>query len=118
MSNLAYKYQQQKQYVEQPQPSTRKLFTRKITKGEKALWALALIALLVTSVYVVSTYATIYSLNRDTQQMQEKIEAQKKANSELQQEVSQLSKPSRIYKQAKQQGLVLDPDQVKFLENR
>ncbi|HET7522390.1 MAG TPA: cell division protein FtsL [Bacillales bacterium] len=116
MSNLAYKLQQQKQYVEQPKPSSKKLFVRKVTKGEKALWTLAIAALLAVSVYVVSTYASVYSLNRDIHDLEAKIETQEKINSELKQEVAELSKLERIYEKAQKLGLTFNNDNVKFLE--
>lgn len=116
MSNLAYKVQQQKQFVEQTQPSPKKLFKKRITKGEKLLWTMALIGLMMVSVYIVSTYATIYSLNRNISQMQSEAQTQMKVNGELQQQVSQLSRPERIYNIAKNKlGMTFNKDSVKVI---
>lgn len=115
MSNLAYKVQQQqRQYVEQPKP--KKLFKRKVTKGEKILWTLALAGLLMVSVYIVSTYASIYSLNQGIEQLQMKTQQQEKVNGELEQQVSKLSRPERIYNIAKNKlGMTFKKDSVKVI---
>ena len=116
MSNLAYKVQQQKQFVEQTQPTPKKLFKRKITKGEKLLWTTALIGLLAAAIYIVSTYATIYSLDQSITKMQFQSQSQTKVNGELQQKVSQLSRPERIYNIAKNKlGMTFKKDSVKVI---
>lgn len=116
MSNLAYKVQQEKQFVEQTQPSQKKLFQRRITKGEKVLWTAALIGLLAAAIYMVSTYATIYSLDQNIAQMQFEAQSQTKVNGELQQKVSELSRPERIYNIAKNKlGMTFKKDSVKVI---
>lgn len=116
MSNLAYKVQQQRQYVEQPKPSPKRLFQRKVTRGEKVLWGFALIGLLVASVYIVSTYASIYSLNQNIEQLQAKAQTQTKVNNQLNQQVSKLSRPERIYNIAKNKlGMTFKQNSVKVI---
>ncbi|HEU5139825.1 MAG TPA: cell division protein FtsL [Bacillales bacterium] len=116
MSNLAYKIQQQQRYVEQPKPSPKKMFKRKVTKGEKVLWSFALIGLLAASVLLVSTYASVYALNSDIEQLQSKIDTQTKVNSELEQKVSKLSRPERIFNIAKNDlGMTIKEDSVKVI---
>lgn len=118
MSNLAYKVQQQHQHqqVEQPKPSPKKLFKHKITKGEKILWTFALIGLLAASAYIVSTYASVYALNRDIGHLQTNIEKQTKVNSQLEQKVSKLSRPERIYNIAKEKlGMTFKEDSVEVI---
>lgn len=100
MSNLAYKMQQQqhqvKQDVQERQAQPSKLLKRGVTKGEKVLWAFALVALLCSAVFVISNYASIYSVNRDIQQLESKISTQQKVNSDLELQVAELSAPKRI----------------------
>ncbi|HEX7065669.1 MAG TPA: cell division protein FtsL [Bacillales bacterium] len=116
MSNLAYKIQQQQRYVEQPKPTSKKLFKRKVTKGEKVLWTFALIGLLATSVFLVSTYASVYALNSDIEQLRSNIDTQTKVNSELEQQVSKLNRPDRIFNIAKNKlGMTIKEDSVKVI---
>lgn len=116
MSNLAYKVQQRQQ-MEQVQPSPKRLFTRKITKGEKVLWTLGFIALFAVSVYIVSTFASIYTLNHNISQLETKIDKQSKVNSELKQKVSKLNRPERISKIAKDKlGMKMRNNSVKSIE--
>ncbi|HET7616524.1 MAG TPA: cell division protein FtsL [Bacillales bacterium] len=116
MSNLAYKVQQQKPFVEQPKPSKDKLFKRKVTKGEKLLWVTALFGLMIASVYIVSTYASVYALNQDIEHLQAKTEVQQKVNGELEQQVAKLSRPERIFSIAKNKlGMSFKGNNVKVI---
>lgn len=116
MSNLAYKYQQKPYEESQQQPSSSKLFQRKITKGEKILWSFAAVALLVAAIYLVSTYASIYALNSDIQQLETKTHQQEKGNNDLKQQVSTLNAPERILKIAKNKlGMTVKNGNVKVL---
>lgn len=118
MSNLAYKYQQ-KQYEEKPQqPSPAKLFKRRVTKGEKILWTFSIVALLAVSIYLVSTYASIYAINTDIQQLETKTEQLQKGNNDLKQQVSTLSAPERIFEIAKDKlGMTFKNGNVKVIGN-
>lgn len=116
MSNLAYKVQQQRQHVEQPRPSQKKLFQRTITRGEKVLWTLAVIGLFVAAIYLVSTYASIYSLNQNIAQLQMQTQKQTKINNQLGQQVSKLSRPERIYNIAKNKlGMTFKENSVQVI---
>lgn len=118
MSNLAYKYQQKQYEEKQQQPSPSKLFKRKVTKGEKVLWTASIVALLAISIYLVSTYASIYALNTDIQQLETKAEQQEKGNSGLKEEVSTLSAPERIFEIAKDKlGMTAKNGNVKVIGN-
>jgi cell division protein FtsL len=103
--------------MEQVQPSPKRLFTRKVTKGEKVLWTIALLALFAVSVYIVSTFASIYTLNRNISQLETKMDRQAKVNSELQEKVYKLKRPERISKIGKDKlGLKMRKNSVKSIE--
>ncbi|HET7628796.1 MAG TPA: cell division protein FtsL [Bacillales bacterium] len=116
MSNLAYKVQQQRTFVEQPKPTEDRLFKRKITKGEKFLWTLAVCGLFLASVYLVSTYATVFTLNEEIEQLQSDLKTQEKVNGELEQQVAKLSRPERIFSIAKNElGMTFKENSVKVI---
>jgi cell division protein FtsL len=117
MSNLARKYQ----YHQEPRQEELKdilIKSRKITKGEKLLFALFLSVLFVLSVKLVANQAAIYEVNRDIQRVEAKIEEQTKINEDLQARVNELSEYSRLLKEAEKLGLKMNGDRVKVVQNR
>ncbi|WP_070120197.1 cell division protein FtsL [Bacillus marinisedimentorum] len=125
MSNLAYeiqqkqqqqqreRHQQKQQRVTQPVPQRKK----GITLGEKLL-ALGFAVILAFSCFIiVSNYATLYSVNKDIQQYEAAIDKQQKVNNELELSVAELNNPERIWEIAKKNGLTLNGDNVKVVQD-
>lgn len=118
MSNLAHQIQESVRKEKQSQPRVKGNVAQKkgITLGEKVLVSLFAVVFAVACVFIVSNYASVYSLNRDIQEMQAKVENQEKVNGELGLKVSDLSNPERIWSIAKKNGLTLNGDNVRVLQ--
>jgi cell division protein FtsL len=120
MSNLAYKVQQHNQVEEMQQPQKqlkRKVVLRsKITLGEKFLVTVCIGLFAFGSMVIVSNHSSIYEVNRNIQQLEASIEKQTKLNHDLELQVSELSKPERIWQKAKELGLTLDDNNVKIIK--
>ncbi|SDY76274.1 cell division protein FtsL [Evansella caseinilytica] len=100
--------------VKEKQSKKQRVFKGGITKGEKLIYCIALVALLFILYNVVSNYASIYVLNHQIQQQEQKIEDQRNVNESLSLQVTELSDPERILSEAKAMGMVLDDKNVKF----
>jgi cell division protein FtsL len=119
MSNLAHQIERKNQYQEQVQPKRHVQKKRSIvTKGEKFLWSVSAIMLVAASIFVISNYATIYTINKDVQATQTKIEQQQKQVSDLTLQKSELSKPQRIKEYAREKlGMTFNDENVKVINN-
>ncbi|MCF6137007.1 cell division protein FtsL [Pseudalkalibacillus berkeleyi] len=119
MSNLAHQVQRNTESVQNPQPKThvkRKL--SRFTKGEKVLWSIAGILMLVTSIFIISNYAEMYTVNKDIQVIEQKIDQQNKKVNDLTLEKSELSEPLRIMNYAEDKlGMKFDDKNVKVVNN-
>lgn len=90
----------------------------KITSGEKFLYFLTVIGLVVAMFLVISTYATIYITNSEIHSLQRDIKGQTINNEALQLQVTELSAPDRILEIAtKKLGMSLDDKNVKVVQN-
>src|SRR5699024_1599150 len=108
----------QKEYIERQEQQQKKVVKkvkkRKIlTKGEKIIYTFFSIVLLVAAIYVVSFASTTDRLNRDIQKLETQVQQQKSENKDLAFEISELSKPERITKIAKENGLKIQEAKVK-----
>ncbi|WLD95060.1 cell division protein FtsL [Alkalihalobacillus sp. AL-G] len=120
MSNLAHQVQRKTQYTEQVQPKRHVQPQKRsiITKGEKVLWSISAIMLVAASIFVISNYASIYSINKDVQVTKSKIEQQQKEVSDLSLQVSELSTPQRIKEYAREKlGMTFNDQNVKVINN-
>ncbi|WP_078430653.1 cell division protein FtsL [Alkalihalobacterium alkalinitrilicum] len=121
MSNLARQYQQHPQKVQDQQqkqlkaPKQRKF---SVTKGEKGLVLLAVVAFSVAVTFIIANYASVYSVNRDIHNLQRDIQQQTQVNDGLQLQVIELSAPDRILHIATEQlGMSLDDNKVRVIQN-
>ena len=115
MSNVAYQFREKHQQSERNvnQPSTIIVEKGRITKGEVILLLLLTIVFFVASLFVLSNYATIQSLNRDVHVLQSEIDNKLTTNEDLQLQVTELSEPDRIMSIAKEElGLTLNEENV------
>lgn len=88
-----------------------------LTKGEKIIYAFLCGLIILSGVFIVSFSSTTDTLNRDMQSLNEKVHQQQVENENLIYEVRELSKPSRITKIAKENGLKIQDTQVKRAAN-
>jgi cell division protein FtsL len=120
LSNLARKQQYvepQIQFKSQPQPQP--IHKRKpITLGEKMLAILLIAFVCFMAIKVISSQAAIYKVNKDIQDVQSTIQSQKKVNSDLEMQVSDLSQYDRIRQKAQKLGLKLNENNVKVVEGK
>lgn len=118
MSNLAYKYQQQQTQKKQVEVKQKAVYIERgrITKGEKLLWMMLVLAFVTASIFMVSNYASIYNLNTSIQQVESDQRAQMKQNEELQVKVTGLSAPDRIMDIAQNElGMELNDQNVEVV---
>ncbi|MFD2133030.1 cell division protein FtsL [Pseudogracilibacillus auburnensis] len=84
-----------------------------LTKGEKMIYAFFSLILIMVGLYIVSFSSTTDTLNRNLQNMEQQVQQKKLENESLMFEVSELSKPERITKIAKENGLKIQDTKVK-----
>lgn len=88
-----------------------------LTKGEKVIWSFFAFVLILASMYIVSYSSTTDTLNREVLDLEKQVQAQHLDNETLLVEISELSKPERITKIAKENGLTIQDAQVKWATN-
>ncbi|WP_347550451.1 cell division protein FtsL [Pseudalkalibacillus hwajinpoensis] len=118
MSNLAYKYQQQQTQKKQVEVKQQSVYIEsgRITRGEKLLWMMLVLAFVTASIFMVSNYASIYNMNTSIQQVEADQRVQLKQNEELQVKVTELSAPDRIMDIAQDElGMTLDDQNVEVI---
>lgn len=105
------------QHIPEQQPTKKvKVKVRKqgwITKGEKILYTLFSVGLISASMYIVSFSSAMDTLNRDLQNLESTVQEQKLVNESLLFEKKELSRPERITKIAKENGLKVQDANVK-----
>ncbi|OZU90413.1 cell division protein FtsL [Virgibacillus indicus] len=84
-----------------------------ITKGEKVIYSVIGAGLVAAGIFVVSFSSSTDSLNREMQQLENVVQTQKVTNEGLMFEMKELSRPERITKIAKDNGLKLQDAEVK-----
>lgn len=84
-----------------------------LTKGEKYLYSLFSLVIILASVYMVSYSSKTDTMNRELQSRQQVLEQQEFVNEGLKFEVKELSQPERITKIAKNKGLKIQAADVK-----
>jgi len=108
----------QQEYGQQTKQQQKKIVIRVkkkswLTKGEKVIYSFISVLLIIAGVYIVSFSSKTDTLNRSLQSVEQQVEHQKVENESLQFEVRELSKPERITKLAKENGLKIQDTQVK-----
>lgn len=116
LSNLARKKLEQ-QYTEQKVQQKRQVIIKKswLTPGEKIIGIAFAGFVCFGAVHIISNQAKIYDVNKDIQIMESRVSEQEKVNSDLQVQVSELSAYDRIYKKAKEMGLIKNENNVKVV---
>lgn len=84
-----------------------------ITRGEKLLYSLVGICLIMAAVYMVSFASTTDSINRDLQALENNVQKQQVKNEGLLFEKKELSRPERIVKIAKENGLQIQDAEIR-----
>lgn len=84
-----------------------------LTKGEKLIYAFFSTVLIMAGIYIVSFSSTTDTINRNVQTLEQQVQQQKLENENLLFEISELSKPERITKIAKENGLKIQDTKVK-----
>ncbi|WP_165820751.1 cell division protein FtsL [Pueribacillus theae] len=118
MDNLAFQTRRKQQHAQKHVKKTSTVVVEKgrITKGEVVLLAILAITFFLASVFVISNYSSINSINRDIQAVQTEIDAKTRENQDLELQVTELSDPDRIFNIAKNElGLELNEENVKVI---
>lgn len=118
MSNVAYQLREKQEQNQKRMNKSATVIVEKggITKGETILLSLLAIVFFLASIFVISNYATIQSLNRDVHVLQSDVENKTQTNEDLQLQVTELSDPERIMSIAKEElGLTLNEKNVKVI---
>lgn len=84
-----------------------------ITKGEKIIYSLVGLSLIVACYFIISFSSQTDQVNRDIQTIEQSINQQLLHNESLQFKVGELSKPDRIMKKAEELGLKIQDTKVK-----
>lgn len=87
-----------------------------ITKGEKVLYSIVGIGLIIACAFIVSYSSSTYALNKEVQSLEGTVKTQQKSNQLLMYEVEKLSLPERITKIAKDNGLKIQSAEVKHAQ--
>jgi cell division protein FtsL len=120
VSNLAYQIQQRRKIEEQQQQKHSTQVTKKkltVTFGEKVLFLMFTVLVLIGSIVMVSNSAKIYSVNREISSIQASIDTQAKVNADLELQVMELSTYERIWAKAHELGLMLNENNVKIVQD-
>ncbi|WLR52242.1 cell division protein FtsL [Bacillus tianshenii] len=117
MSQVArhiHKRQQEQQQTQTKQVRQTKLKHR-VTPGEKIIYLLFSTVFAVMCIIVVSNHASIYQIQSEMQQIESDIDNQKQVNHNLEEKVSELSKPERILRKASENGLKIQKNNVQMI---
>ncbi|GGI14434.1 cell division protein FtsL [Gottfriedia solisilvae] len=121
MSNLARKLQQKQVTDSQLRPSIKKKArTKKLSKVtpiEKFLYVSFIFACFFIGTKIVKTQAAIFDTNIKIQQVKNEVAKEKQHNSELKMKIDELSTYDRIWQKAKELGLKIDSNNVKFTDS-
>lgn len=115
-TNPARKWESTSSQYESQQKSQVKVKIHKtgwVTKGEKFLYMIIGVCLILAGTYIVSYSSSTDHLNRELQTLEQNVQSQVKENENLQFEVDRLSDPARITKIARENGLKIQYAEVK-----
>jgi cell division protein FtsL len=116
LSNLARKFLEQQKTEQKVQKAIPvKIKKSWLTPGEKIIGLVFAGFVCFGSVHIITNQAKIYEVNKEIQMMESKVAEQQKLNSDLQVQVSELSAYDRIYKKAKELGLIKNENNVKVV---
>lgn len=92
-----------------------KIKTSWLTPGEKIIGLVFAGFVCFGAVHIISNQSEIYEVNKEIQVIEGQVAEQQKLNSDLQVQVSELSAYDRIYKKAKEMGLIKNENNVKVV---
>jgi cell division protein FtsL len=116
LSNLARKYLEQQKTEQKVQKANQvKIKTSWLTPGEKIIGLVFAGFVCFGAVHIISNQSEIYQVNKEIQVIEGQVAEQQKLNSDLQVQVSELSAYDRIYKKAKEMGLIKNENNVKVV---
>lgn len=87
-----------------------------VTKGEKILYSLISVILIAAALYIVAYSSSIDTVNRELQTLEQSITDQQVVNEGLLFEMRELSRPERITKIAKDNGMKIQDAEVKRVQ--
>lgn len=87
-----------------------------ITKGEKVLYSIVGVAMIIACAFIVSYSSSTYALNKDVQALEGTVQAQQEANALLMYEVEKLSLPERITTIARENGFKIQNAEIKHAQ--
>lgn len=105
--NLALRPESVQEEKVQPRRSTQPakvIRTRSIPLGEKLLYLLTIVLVVIISGFIILRYAQIYQINGQIQTTNKTYEQTTEQNKELQREVERLSDPGKIKEKALELG--------------
>ncbi|MCU9612204.1 cell division protein FtsL [Caldibacillus lycopersici] len=118
MSNLARQLQREEvQHQQQEKRRTTVIKKSKVTKGEKFFYILFVAMVVLFSVKIIGSQAAIYKVNKQIQIIQSDITDQQRVTEDLQAQVDELSEYGRLLDAAKKQGLTMNENNVKVVQN-
>jgi len=107
----------QESYVQQPERQQKVVVKVKrrswLTKGEKIIYSLCAIMMIIATFYIVSFSSTIDSIHRESQNIEAEVQQKIITNNNLTFEVKELSEPGRILDIAYENGLKIQDAKVK-----
>src|SRR5690625_1798664 len=107
----------QESYVQQPERQQKVVVKVKrrswLTKGEKIIYSLCAIMMIIATFYIVSFSSTIDSLHRASENIEAKDQQKIITNNDVTVEVNELSEPGRILDIAYENGLKIQDAKVK-----
>jgi cell division protein FtsL len=123
MSNLAKKLQQEShQHSHENSSITPKQATSQksnwLSPGEKILTLALGILLTVGAGFIIAKQAEIYEVNKEIQLVEQSIQEQQKLNSDLEVQISELSRYERIKEQAEKLGLSFNENNIKVVQGQ
>jgi cell division protein FtsL len=84
-----------------------------ITKGEKVIYAIVAVAVIIFGIFMVSLSSSTDVMNRELQQLENTVQQQIIANEGLEFEVKELSRPERIISIAESHGLEIQNSEIR-----
>ncbi|MFD1038084.1 cell division protein FtsL [Virgibacillus byunsanensis] len=84
-----------------------------ITKGEKLLYTVVGMGLIIAAIFITSFSSSTDTLNRNIQSLEQTVQHQQVKNEGLLFEMKELSRPERITRIAKENGLTIQNAEVK-----
>ena len=94
----------------------KKVRISKITRGEKLLYSLSILAFSITFVLKIFCGATLGNLSIDTEKVKSKITSQQKTNESLAMQVNELTSFDYVKEVVKEMGLAYNNDNIMIVD--